>query len=398
MEEFIKQLRAWRMQIGFVGRRIERQLPPWWSRALAGALIVFGIVFPFLFTQGSAFLGATITALAYAVMALGLNVVVGFAGLLDLGYVAFYALGAYTAAWFGSEFFFNRHIHILASPVASHLIGVHMNFVIILVIAVLITAGFGVIIGLPTLRLRGDYIAIVTLAFGEIIDRVAINGQSIHLGGGTTLTGGSIGISSIDPIYIPGLGTFDELHLRPWYWVIFAILMLVLFVNVRLRDSRLGRAWIALREDEVAAVSMGIPLVKTKLLAYAIGAAFGGMSGAFLASFVPDVSSDTFRFSFSIFILSMVIIGGLGSVWGVMLGAMLLSYINQYLIPDVLNGIPSSLGLSFSLTDIGLGIYGFLLVLVMILRPQGLLPERRRRLEFTEGLGVGETELSEPTV
>jgi branched-chain amino acid transport system permease protein len=227
---------------------------------------------------------------------------------------------------------------------------------------------------------------------------VAINGQSIHLGGGTTLTGGSIGISSIDPISFPGLGTFDELHLRPWYWVIFVILMLVLFVNVRLRDSRLGRAWIALREDEVAAVSMGIPLVRTKLLAYAIGAAFGGMSGAFLASFVPDVSSDTFRFSFSIFILSMIIIGGLGSVWGVMLGAMLLSYINQYLIPDVLNSVPSSLGLNFSLTDIGLGIYGFLLVLVMVLRPQGLLPERRRRLELVEGIGVGEsTELVEPS-
>ncbi len=141
---------------------------------------------------------------------------------------------------------------------------------------------------------------------------------------------------------------------------------------------------------------MGIPLVRTKLLAYAIGAAFGGMSGAFLASFVPDVSSDQFRFSFSIFILSMIIVGGLGSIWGVMLGAMLLSYINQYLIPDVLNGIPGDLGLNFSLTDIGLGIYGFLLVLVMVLRPQGLLPERRRRLELAEGIGVGETELEAP--
>jgi branched-chain amino acid transport system permease protein len=391
MEPFIAQLSEWRASIRGAFRGVERRLPPWWGRALAGVLIVIGIVFPFFFTSGSGFLGATITALAYAVMALGLNVVVGFAGLLDLGYVAFYALGSYSAAWFGSEFFFNKHVHVLTSPVANHLIGIHLNFVLILVIAVLITAVFGALIGLPTLRLRGDYIAIVTLAFGEIIDRVAINGQSIHLGGGTTLTGGSIGISSIDPIYLPGLGAFDELHLRPWYWVIFVILMLVLFVNVRLRDSRLGRAWIALREDEVAAVSMGIPLVRTKLLAYAIGAAFGGMSGAFLASFVPDVSSDTFRFSFSIFILSMVIVGGLGSVWGVMIGALLLAYINQYLIPDVLNSVPNDLGLNFSLTDIGLGIYGFLLVLVMVLRPQGLLPERRRRLELAEGIGVGET-------
>jgi branched-chain amino acid transport system permease protein len=391
MEEFIKLMSEWRAAWHARTAAIGARLPGWWSRGLASALIVFGILFPLFFTQGSGFLNATITALAYAVMALGLNVVVGFAGLLDLGYVAFYALGAYSAGWFGSEFFFNDHIHVLSSAAASHLIGIHLNFVFILIIAVVITAVFGALIGLPTLRLRGDYIAIVTLAFGEIVDRVAINGQSIHLGGGTTLTAGSIGISALDPIHLPGIGTFDELHLRPWYWVIFVILLLVLFVNVRLRDSRIGRAWIALREDEVAAVSMGIPLVRTKLLAYAIGAAFGGMSGVFLAIFQTVVSSDRFSFSFSIFILSMVIVGGLGSVWGVLVGALLLSYINQYLIPDVLNGIPTSLGLSFSLTDIGLGIYGFLLVLVMVLRPQGLLPERRRKLELSEGIGVGET-------
>jgi branched-chain amino acid transport system permease protein len=393
MEELIKQLKEWRSAWIASWRTLDSRLPDWWTRALAATLIMVGILFPFLFTQGSGFLNATITALAYAVMALGLNVVVGFAGLLDLGYVAFYALGAYCAGWFGSEFFFNRHIHILSSSAASHLIGIHLNFVFVLIIAVVITSVFGALIGLPTLRLRGDYIAIVTLAFGEIVDRVAINGQSIHLGGGTTLTGGSIGISALDPIHIPGLGTFDQLHLRPWYWVIFAILMLVLFVNVRLRDSRLGRAWVALREDEVAAVSMGIPLVKTKLQAYAIGAAFGGMAGVFLATFQTVVSSDRFNFGFSIFILSMIIVGGLGSVWGVLLGALLLSYINQYLIPDVLNSIPSSLGLSFNLTDIGLGIYGFLLVLVMVLRPQGLIPERRRKLELADGIGVQDTEL-----
>jgi branched-chain amino acid transport system permease protein len=138
---------------------------------------------------------------------------------------------------------------------------------------------------------------------------------------------------------------------------------------------------------------MGIPLVKTKLQAYAIGAAFGGMAGVFLATFQTVVSSDRFNFGFSIFILSMIIVGGLGSVWGVLLGALLLSYINQYLIPDVLNSIPSSLGLSFNLTDIGLGIYGFLLVLVMVLRPQGLIPERRRKLELADGIGVQDTEL-----
>ncbi len=152
-----------------------------------------------------------------------------------------------------------------------------------------------------------------------------------------TLTAGNLGISGVDSPYFPGIGQFNLLNLRPWYWLIFGILLLVLFVNVRLRDSRLGRAWIALREDEVAAVSMGIPLVRTKLLAYAIGAAFGGMSGAFLGAYFTTVNAGQFQFGFSIFILAMVIIGGLGSIWGAVAGGLLLGYINYYLIPDVLN-------------------------------------------------------------
>jgi branched-chain amino acid transport system permease protein len=372
-----------------------RHLPPWWSRALAGVLIVVGIVLPFGFSTASGFMNATITALAFAVMALGLNIVVGFAGLLDLGYVAFYAFGAYSLAWFGSGFFFKAHAHVLVSPVASTLPGIHLNFLLILVAAALLCAVAGAIIGLPTLRLRGDYIAIVTLAFGEIIGVVAVNGQSVHLGGGMTLTAGDFGISAVDSPYFPGIGSFNLLDLRPWYWLIFGILMIVLFVNLRLRDSRIGRAWVALREDEVAAVSMGIPLVRTKLLAYSIGAAVGGMSGAFLGAYHTVVSGDDFQFGFSIFILSMVIIGGLGSIWGVVLGGMLLGYINNWLIPDVLNGLPSKLGLSFPLTEIEFGIYGFLLVLVMVLRPQGLLPERRRRLELTSAIGAEDAQLVE---
>jgi branched-chain amino acid transport system permease protein len=166
--------------------------------------------------------------------------------------------------------------------------------------------------------------------------------------------------------------------------------LIVVFVNLRLRDSRLGRAWIALREDEVAAVSMGIPLVRTKLLAYATGAAFGGMSGTFLGAYFTTVNAGQFQFSFSIFVLAMVIVGGLGSIWGTLLGALLLSYINYYLIPDVLNGLPGDFGLNFSLTQLSFGIFGFLLVFVMILRPQGLFPERRRQLELTEAVDVEE--------
>ncbi len=295
---------------------------------------------PFAFSSSNPFMNATIIALTYAVMSLGLNVVVGFAGLLDLGYVAFYALGAYSLGWFGSEFFFKARVHVLVSPVASTLPGIHLNFILILIGAATICAAAGALIGLPTLRLRGDYIAIVTLAFGEIIGVLAVNGQSVHVGGGMTLTAGNLGISAVDAPYFPGIGSFNVLNLRPWYWLIFAILLVVLFVNLRLRDSRLGRAWVALREDEVAAVSMGIPLVRTKLLAYSIGAAFGGMSGAFFGTYYTEVNAGQFQFGFSIFILAMVIIGGLGSIWGAVVGGLTLGYINNYLIPDVLNDLP----------------------------------------------------------
>jgi branched-chain amino acid transport system permease protein len=389
MSELIAQLTEWRAAL-------RNRLPPWWARAAAIALLVFGAILPLLFVQTSGFLSATVIALAYVVMALGLNIVVGFAGLLDLGYVAFYAIGAYATGWLGSEFFFKAHVHVLVSGVTQHLPGIHLNFILIIIGAIVLTSIAGTIIGLPTLRLRGDYIAIVTLAFGEIIRVFAINGQSIHLFLGGTLTAGRQGITPVDPPYFPGTGNFDQLHLRPWYWTIFVILLIVLFVNVRLRDSRLGRAWIALREDEVAAVSMGIPLVRTKLLAYATGAAFGGVSGAFLGAYNNTVNADQFNFGFSIFVLAMVIVGGLGSIWGAVLGGLLLSYINYYLIPDVLNSVPSSLGLSFNLTDLSFGIFGFLLVFVMVLRPQGLFPERRRRLELTEGL-AGAGALEEPS-
>jgi branched-chain amino acid transport system permease protein len=389
MSELIAQLTEWRDAV--LGR-----LPPWWPRAVAAVLIVIGILLPFAFAQASGFLDATIKALAFVVMALGLNIVVGFAGLLDLGYVAFYALGAYSIGWFASGFFFKANVHVLtaALPTAQ---GIHLNFILVLLAAALICAIAGTIIGLPTLRLRGDYIAIVTLAFGEIIGTVAINGTDIHLPGGMTLTAGNLGIPAVDLPYFPGIGKFELLNLRAWYWLIFGIMLLVLFVNIRLRDSRLGRAWVALREDEVATVSMGIPAVRTKLLAYAIGATFGGMSGAFLGAYYTTVNAGQFAFSFSIFVLAMIIVGGLGSIWGAVLGALLLSYINFYLIPDVLNSVPSSVGLNFSLTDLSFGIFGFLLVLVMVLRPQGLFPERRRKLELTQEIDRDQAMLKEPT-
>jgi len=387
MSELRARLRKW-------PEAAARRLPARGSRVLAGLLIVVGIVLPFFFPQTSGFLNATIIAIAYAVMSLGLNVVVGFAGLLDLGYVAFYALGAYSLGWFASGFFFKAQVHVLVSPVASTLPGIHLNFILVLIGAALICAGAGIVIGLPTLRLRGDYIAIVTLAFGEIIGTLAVNGQSIHLGGGMTLTAGNLGISAVDQPYFPGI-RFNLLDLRPWYWLILGILLFVLFVNLRLRDSRIGRAWVALREDEVAAVSMGIPAVKTKLLAYSIGAAFGGMAGAFFGTYFTVVNASQFQFGFSIFILAMVIIGGLGSIWGAVVGGLALGYINNYLIPDVLNNAPSWFGLHFQLTQVEFGIFGFLLVMMMLLRPQGLIPERRRQLELTAEITAEDAQLAE---
>ena len=371
-------------------------LPQTVKRGIGVAALVFLVLLPFFFTAGGSFIDNATRALAYAVMALGLNIVVGFAGLLDLGYVAFYALGAFTIGWFGSGFYaqvnHQKGIHVGVTGVVATLPGIHLNFLLVLVAAVIVCAIFGVLIGLPTLRLRGDYIAIVTLAFGEIIGRVAINGDSLKPFG-YAVTAGRQGITPIDSPDLPGLSEFGPLNLRPWYWTALGMALLVLFVNFRLRDSRLGRAWIAVREDEVAAASMGVPLVRTKLLAYATGAAFGGMAGAFFAAHFNTVNADQFEFSFSIFVLAMIILGGLGSIWGVVLGAIVLSYINTYFIPGPFKSLPHHFGLNFDLTDLSFGIFGFLLVIMMVLRPEGLLPERRRKLELTEGIGTGEVDL-----
>jgi len=366
-------------------------LPPGATRGLAVLVGLLAIVLPLMFDPLSGFIDDAVTALAYVIMALGLNVVVGFAGLLDLGYVAFFAIGAFTVGWFMSSFYAGVNIHVLVAGPVENLPGIHLNFILVVIIAAFLCALAGTLIGLPTLRLRGDYIAIVTLAFGEIIRVFAVNGDTIKIASGATLTGGRQGITPVDQLKLPFLDPFTQLNLRPWYWLVLSLVFIVLFVVIRLRDSRLGRAWIAIREDEVAAASMGVPLVKTKLLAYTVGGAIGGVSGAFLAAYLNTVNADQFAFSFSIFVLAMIILGGLGSIWGVVLGAIVLSFVNNRLIPDVLDSVPGKLGLSFNLTDLGFGIFGFLLVIVMVLRPEGLLPERRRQIELTEGVGTDES-------
>jgi len=364
------------------GLKLPRKVGPFeLSTIVAAVAILVAIFVPFYFDSGSGFMNDATVALVYVVMALGLNIVVGFAGLLDLGYVAFFAIGAYTMGWLGSTWFSGESIHIGVAEQLSSQPGIHLNWLIVLPIAAIAAATLGAILGFPTLRLRGDYIAIVTLAFGEIIGRIAINGDALKIAG-QPLTAGRQGITPVDKIDLPFLEPFTSLELRHWYWMALALVVIALGVSFALRNSRLGRAWIALREDEVAAVAMGVPAVKTKLLAYGTGAAFGGMSGAFLGSFNNTVNADQFQFYFSILILGMVILGGLGSIWGVVLGAIVLTTINFYLIPDVFNSIPSKLGLDFDTTQITFAIYGFLLVIMMIIRPEGLIPERRRKQEL----------------
>ncbi len=375
-------------------RELRRQ--PWAKYLLPATAVVAAALFPFFRPPLDGLMDDCILALIYITMALGLNLIVGFAGLLDLGYVAFYAFGASVAGWWASDFLTgvggDKGIHVGVSSFVEQLPGVHLNFLLLIIGAMIVCAIAGAVIGLPTLRLRGDYIAIVTLAFGEIVGRFMQNGDQIKIHG-YALSNGRESINPIDQIKLPFLKEFDSAtNLRPFYWTMLAIVVVVLFVNLRLRDSRLGRAWIALREDEVAAASMGVPLVKTKLTAYATGGAIGGIAGAFYGAYLNSVNANQFVFGFSIFILAMVILGGLGSIWGVVLGAVALTFVNNRLIPDVLdqgavNDFKNSLGIDFNFGEVAFGIFGFVLVLMMVLRPQGMLPERRRQIELTENPG-----------
>jgi len=340
----------------------------------------------------------------FTMMALGLNFVVGYAGLLDLGYVAFYAMGSYMAGWLASSQFSQVNVRFGGIGVIQGLTGIHISIWLVLLAAGLMTAFVGVVIGLPTLRLRGDYLAIVTLGFGEILPQVARNGDSLL---GFNLTNGTGGITPIDP---PGFGGWLHHHAglpanygalgttfdRDYFWTVLVLVLLTIFCSARLRDSRLGRAWIAIREDEVAAAAMGIPLMRTKTWAYATGAFFGGVAGAYYASYNGSSNPDEFYFQISVFILVMVILGGMGNIWGVIFGACFLTYLNS----EGLNNIGAWLNTHFGPggTDLELwhktldvpeynfGIYGVILVVVMLFRPEGLIPSRRRAAEFHEGV------------
>ncbi|HEX9181056.1 MAG TPA: ABC transporter ATP-binding protein [Burkholderiales bacterium] len=310
-------------------------------------------------------------ALLFIMLALGLNVVVGYAGLLDLGYVAFFAVGAYAYA-------------LLASP---HF-GAHWPFFALLPLGALVACVFGVLLGAPTLRLRGDYLAIVTLGFGEII-RIFLN----NLNRPVNITNGPLGITLIDPLRIGDLSLARSYELfgltiapvHSYFYVFLAAAAFSIFVSLRLEDSRVGRAWIAIREDEVAAKAMGINTRNVKLLAFAMGATFGGVSGGLFASFQGFVSPESFTLLDSIMILCMVVLGGMGHVPGVVLGALLLTA-----LPEALRYVAplqqAWLGrVVIDPSDLRMLLFGLALVLMMLFRPAGLWPSRVRKREFAAG-------------
>ena len=337
--------------------------------AFGVAALPFGALLPLMFHQAPDFLLWAAQFLGiYMLLGLGLNVVVGFAGLLDLGYAAFFAIGAYACA-------------SLSSP-AHH---IYLPLWLLIFVGAAVASVFGAILGAPTLRLRGDYLAIVTLGFGEIVPDLATNNVF-------NLTGGPNGLSGISQ---PRFLFFNFASTPAWYYL--SVLLVVIIVVILLRNiqnARVGRAWVALREDEVAAAATGINTTSTKLLAFAIGASVSGLAGAFYGSLVTIVSPDDFSFSISIAVLSIVVLGGIGNITGVILGSFVLTFVifwalqhmNEWAttLSQTVN-VPGLASINFSsYTYI---VYGAALILMMLFRPGGLLPSRARRIELQSSSG-----------
>jgi branched-chain amino acid transport system permease protein len=357
------------------------------SLTIVLAMTVVTIVLPILaifppfngFGRQNDFVFGFADAGVFVLLALGLNVVVGLAGLLDLGYAAFFAIGAYTMAYGASGY------SGLATP-----------FWLMLPIGAFTAAVFGLLLGAPTLRLRGDYLAIVTLGFGEIVPVVFRNADAY--------TNGTNGITSIAQpnLYgLLGINGFGFTNPWPYYVTVLVIVTIATILLYRLQDSRLGRAWVAVREDELAAASMGINTVSTKLLAFSIGASTSGLAGVFFAAKLSSVSPEQFGFTVSFTALAMVVLGGMGNIWGVMAGAFVIYEIQSQGLKQLGNfvqglGVPS-FGVGPLTIDLGsinflnyqYLLYGLALVLMMLLRPEGLFPSRRRREELHEATADG---------
>jgi len=368
-------------------------------RVLFGGVLAFALLYPLIdLALNWQTLRAVIPIMLFILLAMGLNIVVGYAGLLDLGYAAFFAVGAYTAAF-------------LTSPVSPIKFATDSplrflgDFWWAMLLSVLVAASFGIALGAPTLRLRGDYLAIVTLGFGEIVPRIVLNLDQ--------WTKGSKGMNPIGRPHVLGcqfgvdpcvvFGQALKLGALTWYYLIVLVGLLSVLAITRMRESRVGRAWAAIRDDEVAAVSMGINPVTTKLLAFSLGASFSGFAGAIFASYLQFIDPGQFDFSISILVLCMVILGGTGNIYGVMLGGLIIASFDRILaerltgwmhsLGDAAGGfgtfpLPFPAGAVFSLKAalkgvdllrLRLLVFGLSLVLLMVLRPQGLLPSRRAR-------------------
>lgn len=367
---------------------------PTWLKVVLG-VIVLGLVMPIVGNANQGFLDVVTQAGIFIALALGLNIVVGFAGLLDLGYVAFFALGAYLWGIFST----GQILNIFPGSEGSLPLGGGWFFVF-LILAVIIAALAGVLLGLPVLRLRGDYLAIVTLGFGEVIRLLANN-----LDKPVNITNGAQGITSIGqaPMFFqpvveavglqPSAGAEYRLYM---YALAIIIVLLTIMVARRLNDSRIGRAWTAIREDETAAIAMGVPLVRMKLLAFGAGASFAGAMGVLFAAKQLFISPPTFDLVRSISILAMVILGGMGSIPGVVLGAAVITLLNLRLLPDFAGQLTiwRNAGLPipawFDPVSYQRLLFGLVLILMTIFRPEGILPERRRRFELHEEALEGE--------
>ncbi|MDN0076273.1 ABC transporter ATP-binding protein [Crenobacter sp. SG2303] len=338
---------------------------------LASAVVL--AVMPFLVggALGNSWVRILDFSLLYVMLALGLNMVVGFAGLLDLGFIAFYAVGAYTYG-------------LLCSP---HF-GLHLPFYIAIPIGAALAAFFGILLGTPVLRLKGDYLAIVTLGFGEII-RIFIN----NLNAPVNITNGPQGINLIDPIEVGGfsLGKTFELfglsfsNVYLYYYMFLALTVGVVIMAWRLQHSRIGRAWVALREDDIAAAAMGINIRNIKLLAFALGALSGGVAGGLFSAFQGFISPESFSLIESIMILAMIVLGGMGNIPGVILGAVMLT-----VAPEILRATIGPLQMAvFGKTLIDpenarMLLFGLAMVVMMLVRPEGAWPSKRRRMEFQD--------------
>jgi len=320
-----------------------------------GIIVVLLIGFVPFFDRNGAHLNFLADASTFVLLALGLNIVVGFAGLLDLGYAAFFAIGSYSYAMLASGQF-----------------NIHIPFWVLLFLAPTITALFGVLLGAPTLRLRGDYLAIVTLGFGEIVPQTFLNLSQ--------WTNGPNGISALDS---PVLFNYKfGLQTLPYFYVGLLLLIVAIVIVHNLQDSRLGRSWMAIREDELAAAHMGINTTKAKLSAFALGASFSGLAGVAYASKLSLVSPDNFQFNVSIFVLSMLVLGGMGNIYGVIIGSVLLSSLERFILPQA-TIFAHNLGfMQLDFSNFRFMMYGIILVSIMLFRPEGLFPSRQRKAEL----------------